>query len=336
MRVGLFQTVQWPEGTDQRRRYRETIDQCVAAEELGFDSVWLTEHHFTRHGITSDTFALLSHLAALTDRIRLGTAVSVLPFHEPVRLAESAAVVDHLSDGRLDVGIGRGYQWAEYHGFGIGFDEGSDRFEEALAILLQAWESTQPFAFDGKFHRYEAADPQPKPFQRPHPPLYHATGSDHGLRRCAEKGWGVLMAQATGPAVVADLVARHRGMAADADRAPGPLVLARGMHCATTDEAAHDTFMPAYAQFLEAAAKVAAPPGADPETPRNPFELADGTALADTVVCGDPRRCGDALERIAELGIDEVVLFVNMGGIPHDDVMASLRLFAAEVLPRVR
>ena len=180
MRIGLFLTVQWPPGSDQQRRYRETIEQCVLAEELGYDSVWLTEHHFTRHGITSDSLVLLAHIAARTEQVRLGTAVLVLPFHDPIRLAEQIALVDHLSNGRLDVGIGRGYQWAEYNGFGIGFDEGSDRFEEALAVLLQAWDTEAPVAFSGTYHSYNAAFAQPRPVQRPHPPLWHATTSDDG------------------------------------------------------------------------------------------------------------------------------------------------------------
>src|ERR1044072_1789907 len=105
MKFGLFHSVQWPEGTDQPQRYREAIDQVIRAEELGYESVWFTEHHFSRHGIVSDTFSMLAHLAARTNRIRLGTAVAVLPFHNPVRLAESSAMVDLLSNGRLDLGM---------------------------------------------------------------------------------------------------------------------------------------------------------------------------------------------------------------------------------------
>lgn len=338
MKVGLFQTAQWPEGTDQQQRYRELLEQCILAEHLGFESVWLTEHHFTRHGITSDSMALLSHLAALTSRIRLGTAVAVLPFHDPVRFAESSALVDHLSGGRLDVGIGRGYQWSEYHGFGLGFDEGSARFEEALELLLRSWASEAPFEFDGKYHSYGAAFPQPKPLQRPHPPLWHATASDAGLRRCAERGWGVLMAQATSLATVAATVDRFQHHAAEFGHSHDPhrLVLARGMYCAPSNRQAEADFLEAYDRFLRMAAKVSAPPSnADATAPRNPFELADGTALLDTVVCGDPDRCVEALSELRDLGIESVLLFVNLGGIPHRRVVASLELFASEVLPRL-
>lgn len=337
MRIGLFQTAQWPAGTAQRDRYREMMEQCVAAEALGYASVWLTEHHFTRHGITSDSIALLAHLAARTERIRLGTAVAVLPFHDPVRLAESTALVDHLSGGRLDVGIGRGYQWSEYNGFGIKFDEGSDRFEEALDVLLRSWTATEPFAFAGTFHSYEAAFPQPSPLQRPHPPLWHATTGDAGLRRCAENGWGVMLAQATPLAAVDDVVTRFRAhaLACGADPPSDRLVVARGMYCAESSETAQQHFLGPYVQFLEQAARVSAPPDrSEGPAPRNPFEIDDETGLLDTAICGDPEQCGAQLRALQERGIEHVLLFVNLAGIDHQATMASLRLFATEVLTR--
>src|SRR5687767_6214555 len=113
MQLGLLQNIQWPERSHQGEQFRDCVEQTLRAEELGFDTSFFVEHHFTRHGILSSTLALLSYLAAMTSRIRLGTGVLVLPFHNPVRLAEEAATVDLLSNGRLELGIGRGFQWAE-------------------------------------------------------------------------------------------------------------------------------------------------------------------------------------------------------------------------------
>ncbi|HZQ29071.1 MAG TPA: LLM class flavin-dependent oxidoreductase [Acidimicrobiales bacterium] len=337
MRFGLFQTAQWPEGTDQHEQYHNAIEQSVLADELGYDAVWMTEHHFTRHSITSDSLALLSHLAARTERIRLGTAVSVLPFHDPVRLAESTALVDHLSEGRLDVGIGRGYQWSEYHGFGLRLDEGSDRFEEVLDVLLRSWQANEPFAHDGKYFRYDAAFPQPRPLQQPHPPLWYATGSDAGLRRCAENGWGVMLPQATPPSTVADTIQRFgtQLQAVGIPSTAGRTVLARGMYCAPTDDEAVDTYVPAYRDTLQLAAQVSAPPTpVDGGAPRNPFQVDDPSALRDGIVCGNPDSCAAALQTLADAGADYVIFFVNLGGMQHDAVMQSLRLFADEVMPR--
>jgi alkanesulfonate monooxygenase SsuD/methylene tetrahydromethanopterin reductase-like flavin-dependent oxidoreductase (luciferase family) len=339
MRFGIFQTVQWPAGTTQHDRYREALDQAVLAESLGFESVWMTEHHFTRHGITSDPLVLLAHLAARTERIRLGTAVSVLPFHDPVRLAESAALVDHLSNGRLDVGIGRGYQWTEYHGFGFELGEGTDRFEEALEVLVRSWTTHDAFAFDGKFHRYEAASPQPKPLQQPHPPIWHATASDAGMARCVANEWGILLAQGTPPATVVEQVAAyHRALAAagKGDRLDR-VALARGMFCAATTAAAEATFLTPYLETLELAARVSASPvPSDAAAPHNPFQLDDRASLGDTVICGDPDRCAEAVARLRDIGIDYVLVFVNLGGLDHDRVTRSLTLFANEVMPRFR
>ncbi|HEV7887059.1 MAG TPA: LLM class flavin-dependent oxidoreductase, partial [Acidimicrobiales bacterium] len=333
MKFGLFQTVQWPEGSDQHRQYRNALEQSVLADELGYHSVWMTEHHFTRHSITSDSLALLAHLAARTERIRLGTAVAVLPFHDPVRLAETTALVDHLSQGRLDVGIGRGYQWSEYNGFGLRLDEGSDRFEEGLELLLRSWAATEPFAFRGKFSDYDAAFPQPRPLQQPHPPVWHATGSDEGFRRCAENGWGVMLPQATPPATVAGLVERFEAQLGHS--AAGRTVLARGMYCAPTDDEALATYIPPYLDTLELAAKVSAPPTpVDGGRPRNPFQVDDPAAVRDGIVCGSPDSCAADLQRLEDIGVDYVIFFVNLGGMDHDRVMQSLRLFAAEVMPR--
>lgn len=335
MKFSIFQTVQWPEGSDQHERYREAIDQVTVIEELGYHGVWLPEHHFTRHGITSDSLALLAHLAGLTDRIRLGTAVSVLPFHDPVRLAESIGLVDHLSEGRLDVGIGRGYQWSEYHGFGLGLDEGSDRFEEALDVLLRSWSAEEPFAFDGKYHRYDAAFPQPHPMQTPHPPIFHATASPDGLGRCAENGWSVLLAQGTPLAKISDTIDLYRAQLDQRDLAfdGAHLVLARGMYCAPTTDEAVSTFVGPYAQFLERAAQVSAPPPAAGEPHRNPFDPGD-QGVRDGLVCGDPDECTRMIERIAELGVGHVMLFMNIADVAHEQVLASLELFAERVMPR--
>ena len=123
MKFGLFHSVQLPDPSQQERYYREALEQVLHAERLGYSSVWFTEHHFTRHGIVSDTFSVLAYLAGITSSIRLGTAVTVLPFHNPVRLAEQTATVDVLSNGRLELGVGRGYQWGEFHRMGIPMDE---------------------------------------------------------------------------------------------------------------------------------------------------------------------------------------------------------------------
>lgn len=139
----------YPENTSQRQVYRDAIEQIRAAEDLGFDAVWLAEHHFSHYGICGTILGLASHVAGITRRVRIGTAVVVLPFWNPLVVAEEAAMVDQLSDGRLDLGVGRGYQWNEYRGFNLAMDESRERFEESLEILKRAWTQDR-LTFEGK------------------------------------------------------------------------------------------------------------------------------------------------------------------------------------------
>src|ERR671914_2176343 len=150
MQIGLFHSIQWPEGSGQTERYAQALAQACHADALGFDSVWLTEHHFSRHGIVSDSLTVLGHLAARTSHARLGTAVSVLPLHHPLRFAEAAATVDQLSDGRLDLGIGRGYQPGEFRGFGVDIGEKHARFAEAVDVLQRVWSADGPVSHAGR------------------------------------------------------------------------------------------------------------------------------------------------------------------------------------------
>ena len=158
MKFGLFQSVQLPEPGAQAKYYKEALEQVLYAEQLGFDSVWFTEHHFSRHGIVPASLTVLAYLAGLTTSIRLGTAVAVLPFHNPIQLAEEAVTVDVLSNGRLDLGVGRGYQWGEFHKFHVPMDEATRRFEEAMEVMTRAWTATEPFDHRGEFWSFNAMD----------------------------------------------------------------------------------------------------------------------------------------------------------------------------------
>jgi alkanesulfonate monooxygenase SsuD/methylene tetrahydromethanopterin reductase-like flavin-dependent oxidoreductase (luciferase family) len=140
MRFGLFGgPAAEPGREDGRHAYHRFADYAVEAESLGFVSVFLTEHHFTGLGQASSPLTLLAHLAARTTTMRLGTAVTVLPWYNPIMAAEQAATVDVLSNGRLDFGIGRGFRAAEFEGFGQSMQEASERHEEALEVILRAW-----------------------------------------------------------------------------------------------------------------------------------------------------------------------------------------------------
>src|SRR5207342_3543929 len=154
MKFGLFGSAQAQRGgpdLDSGQGFRDWIDYHVEAEALGYTSAFVVEHHFTGYGQVSASLNLLTWLAARTKTIRLGTAVLVLPWHNPVLLAEQAATIDLLSGGRLDFGIGTGYRYNEFVGFDLPMDAAREKFEESIDVILKAWTSNEPFSHKGKY-----------------------------------------------------------------------------------------------------------------------------------------------------------------------------------------
>src|SRR5205807_2105861 len=170
------------------------IAQAVEAERLGFDRAWFAEHHFSRYGIAPSIHLLLAHAAALTSRIRLGTAVTVLPFFHPLRAAEELAMADVLSGGRIDWGAGRGYQRHEFDAFGVPIEESKTRFQEALDIVFRAW-GDGPIEHHGHHWDFGPVEVFPKPVQRPRIPTYVATISPSSVRWAAGAGLPILADQ---------------------------------------------------------------------------------------------------------------------------------------------
>jgi alkanesulfonate monooxygenase SsuD/methylene tetrahydromethanopterin reductase-like flavin-dependent oxidoreductase (luciferase family) len=337
MQIGLFHSIQWPEGSAQADRYEQALAQACHADELGFDSVWLTEHHFSRHGIVSDSLVVLAHLAARTSRVRLGTAVSVLPLHHPLRFAEAAATVDQLSRGRLDLGIGRGYQPGEFRGFGVDIAEKHERFDEALAVLRLVWSSDGPVSHDGRYFSFVDAAPQPRPYQQPHPPLWVATDSPEGLAACAAEDWGVLLPQGTSLTVTEGQLKRYADALAAAGKGPerARAHLARATYVAPTDERAWAEAEGPYRDFLGYADRLRRATSAGGTSGgRSPFDL--DADLRSSALFGSPDTVIEGLSAIRGLGIERVMLFMHMGALPHEKIMSSLDLFAREVLPAVR
>src|SRR5689334_8132978 len=158
MRFGLFGSAQARRSgpdADSSQGFRDFIDNNVEAEALGYYSTFLVEHHFTGFGQVSASLNLLTWLGARTHHLRLGTAVLVLPWHNPVLLAEQAATLDLLSGGRLDFGVGKGYRYNEFAGFCLPMEEADTRFEEALDVITKAFTSETPFSHRGKFWQFD-------------------------------------------------------------------------------------------------------------------------------------------------------------------------------------
>jgi alkanesulfonate monooxygenase SsuD/methylene tetrahydromethanopterin reductase-like flavin-dependent oxidoreductase (luciferase family) len=170
MRFGFFDQLPCAPGYSEPQRYKDILAQIELGDAAGFDTVWLGEIHFIREfSILADPLMVLAAAAQRTSRIRLGTAVTLLPLHSPIKIAEEAAIADILSDGRLEFGVGRGIA-RHYASYGIPPEESRGRFDEALDFILAAW-TNDSFSFDGKYFQARELTVVPRPVQTPHPPV---------------------------------------------------------------------------------------------------------------------------------------------------------------------
>ena len=177
----------------------------------GFRGTFVVEHHFTGYGQVSATLNLLTWLGARTTTLRLGTAVIVLPWHNPVLLAEQAATLDLLSGGRLDFGIGNGYRYNEFAGFRVPMEEADARFDECLDVIVKAWTSNEPFSHRGRYWQFDDIVVEPPTAQKPHPPIWMGAGGESSVRRVAERGYNLLLGQYASPDDVGRVDRRLQG-----------------------------------------------------------------------------------------------------------------------------
>jgi alkanesulfonate monooxygenase SsuD/methylene tetrahydromethanopterin reductase-like flavin-dependent oxidoreductase (luciferase family) len=335
----------WREGTSHQAVYQETLEQIDAAEALGFDAVWLAEHHFSPYGVCSAIFSLAAHVAARTSRVRVGTAVVVLPFYNPLLVAEEAATVDLLSGGRLDFGVGRGYQRHEFDGLGVPIEESRGRFVEALEIILGAW--TQPsVCYTGAHYHVPEVSVYPRPIQRPHPPVWVAASvSPETLDFAAARGFPILTSSTAGP----ELIQRNFGLYAEALARHGrtrdglDLPVNRCVYVAESARAAErDPEEPMlWVQHVLSQVGTPARNGSYPEAYRD-WAGRDARRTFDdlrrnTAIFGTPDECVAAIQRLErDVGLTYLMCNMAFGGLEHGKVLRSMRLFAEEVMPRFR
>jgi len=326
MRFGLFGSAQARRGTDRGAHgFGEFVDYNVEAEALGFHGSFVVEHHFTAIGQVSAPLALLAWVAARTTTLRLGTAVMVLPWHNPVLLAEEAATLDLMSGGRLDFGVGKGYRHSEFHGFAMAVGEAEARFDEALDIILEAWTSDRRFSHRGRFWRYDDILVEPAPLQRPHPPLWMAAGSADSIEKAARRGANLLLDQF---ADTATLIARrdhYRRAVAAHGRAFDPRGVAVARNLFVAYDGAEKT---AALERLHRQHRTMLDLSRDPARAVRSHILAyDGADPGAAALYGSPDEIASALDELAAAGIDYVLL--NTGGTSRE----TLRRFARDVMP---
>ena len=193
MRFGLLYDFRNPKRWEQPapQLYAELLDQIAYADQLGFDSVWITEHHFIEDGYTPSVLTIAAAIAARTSSIRIGTWVLLLPLHNALRVAEDAATVDILSNGRLDLGLGLGYRLEEFEAFGVDRRQRGRLMDEGIELIRRAWTEDR-VTFAGQFYNVRDLNVTPKPVQRPHPPLWLAARGEVPARRAARNRAGLL------------------------------------------------------------------------------------------------------------------------------------------------
>ncbi|MDR3368549.1 LLM class flavin-dependent oxidoreductase [Rhodoferax sp.] len=327
----LFANFENPFG-DTARALRESVDTVVHAEELGFEQVWLTEHHFNAFSVSASIFALLAHLAAKTSRIQLGAGAVLLPFHDPVRVAEDAATVDALSGGRLLLGLGKGGPFPDqFRHFGVTHDESRSRLHEALDLLEKVFAGTG-VSHQSTHYRYDGLSVYPRPIRSPLP-VWLASMADESLALAAQRGYG-LMGPSAAP--VAKMRALLDAFDALQPKNSPPFVLARYLLCDQDHRCAREEALPFIRDFgknMRAAIKrIPAEPPVQPFG--EPAAAYEEDAMLANAIVGDPAACIEQCLALRQaLGDRPVVLLLKPASYDPLVNRSSLSLFAERVRP---
>ena len=327
MKFGLFGGISAVGGdvTGYQNSYETYIDAVIEAEALGFHGNFVVEHHFTGMGQVSASLNLLTFLAARTSRIRLGTAVVVLPWHNPVLIAEQAATLDLLSGGRFDFGVGKGYRFSEFEGFTIPIEEARERFEEAMAVIRKAWTTEGRFSHHGKRWRFENILVEPATVQRPHPPFWMAAGRAESLRDAARDGYNLLLDQFQTIDVALERLAIYRTALEETggDWNPMSAAVARALYITNTPSERDAAVAARIRQLSFMNAHGTSQDGKAKSSMVSDDNLAKATE--EGVLIGTPEEIIDRLHRLREGGVGYVLLSPQTDG--------AMRIFADKILP---
>src|SRR5262252_1442309 len=334
MHFGVFVEEARP-GLSQTDAFRESFETVDAAEALGLDCIWLGEIHFNPgRSVISAPIAVATAIAARTKRIHVGTAVNVLPLNHPLRIAEEAATIDHLSEGRFELGIGRSGAARTYDVLGIPYGESQARFREALEIIKEAWKG-QPFSYQGQFYRFQNATVAPRPYQKPHPPIRMAANTPDTFPLVAQLGLPIFVGlrDVDIPELQGSLASYRRAWA-EAGHAAKPSVYLRiPVYAGLTESGAHVELMRATVGRAGAGPADRRAAKAD-ALERLPYD----ELLRTRVAFGTASRLVDRLKELREqLGLDGIVIEPNPAGLISPELAnRTLRILAHEVIPAFR
>ncbi len=319
MQAGVLQFFSWPERrVSLETVYERAFDRIEIMDQTGYDCVWLAEHHFNTYSVCPSVHLMASQVAARTERLRIGTAVTLAAFYHPLRIAEEVALLDIFSGGRVNWGAGRGFDQTEFDAFDVPVEESKARFRENVEIVLEAWNQDR-VTFDGEFWQFDDVEVLPKPKQQPHPPFWVAATSEDAIEWAGSKGYSILM----DPHASHAEIGRKRQFFADTLAANGhsiegrTLPMARLLAIAETDEEAKEVARAGARWTVGSYA-----PGRDDDV--DPVER----YVNDVVIYGSADRVVDELQRLEE----EIRLdYILCSPLSHETFMR----FTEDVLPRV-
>jgi alkanesulfonate monooxygenase SsuD/methylene tetrahydromethanopterin reductase-like flavin-dependent oxidoreductase (luciferase family) len=329
MRFGLFCSPKADSGNlgpETGQGFRDYLDFNIEAEALGFHSSFSVEHHFSGWNQVSATLMLLMALAMRTKTLRLGTAVMVLPWHNPVLLAEQAATLDLMSGGRFDFGIGKGYRHSEFKGFALAPEEAEARFEEAIELITRSWMTRTRFSHHGRFWNFDDIVVEPPPAQVPHPPFWVAAGNSHSIARAAARGFNLILDQYASPKTLAERIAifkaerAAKGLTFD----PMQVTVARQLYIAR-DKADKEAAIVKQAEYTKRTINVSRAP--DSKTGSHVLAYADKAgATEENALFGTPDEIAVMLEALQGVGVEYILLTIS-------GAQDQLRRFAREIMP---
>lgn len=318
--------------TTQAERFRQIVDYAVMGEEFGFDAVHLGEHHFSDY-IVSVPQMVLASIAEHTKTVKLSTGVTLLPHHDPLRIAEDFATLDVLSGGRAEVVIGRGVFPHTYKHMGQDIEQSRAMTDEGLDLLRLLW-TGEKISWSGKFRApLDGVTQQPRPVQRPHPAIYLSGSSPDAVDMAAAKGLPIAIAVvSTGFGAMKDLIARYREQyrASGNDLANMKVAVSFHTHVDRDGRKAREYFGPHQFGYLNWVLREIGVAGR--QFPPTHTTLGNPDCIA---IAGSPAEVTDDMCRWIEAagGVDRLIIQSDQGGMPEGRVRASVELFAAEVMP---
>ena len=331
------------------QRYRDTIEQSVHAEALGFESVWPVEQHFNADlSITPAPLLLLAALAERTRTLRLGIAIVLLPLSHPIRIAEEIATLDVISNGRVEFGVGRGSIPSHFTGFGVPLAENRERFAEALEVIVQAW-TAERVSYAGRFFKLDNLCVVPKPVQQPHPPIRAAASSVETLEYMGRMGHPIFVATPTNPFPKLrqnlPIYREARKSSGHPDHGGEDVTLALPVYVDESRARIRELMEPSINHYLQTVAGIyrsaversEIAPAHVPERVERIGRTTWEQACEVMAIFDTPDACVERLQRVRdEFNVGRIICWFNTGGmVPHVQVMRSMELFATQVMPHL-